>query len=464
MPETDLFTFQSLTRATDIGANCYLLQMGSSRIILDAGTHPKREGADNLPDFEQLPYDSIDAIIISHSHLDHAGALPVLIRCQPRAKVFMTEETIELVDSMLHNSVNVMTSQRDELDIPEFPLFTHSEINSIKSNWLPHRANQAFTFGKNDEISCEFFPAGHILGSIGIRLECNGKSVFYTGDVHFENQTLSKAAVFPTDNIDVLITETTRGAAPRRADYTRQGEIDRLADAIRTTIDRGGSTLIPLFALGKSQELLLILHELKKSGQLDDSIPVYVGGLTTKMTVTHDRFADTSHRNHLGFRFLTGGMDLIIASKKRKKKDKNRSIPYDSGRIYALSSGMMTENTVSHGFARHILPNERNSILFVGYAAPDSPGGLLLKARDADEFQLDEEGSPIPLRCQIEQFDFSAHATRDELRDYARKTAAAHVILVHGDEPARLWFHDTLSVDLPDSTITIPAPGDVISM
>ena len=466
MSETDSFSFsfQSLTGATDIGANCYLLQMGSNRIILDAGTHPKREGAATLPNFELLPYDSVDAIIITHSHLDHAGALPVLIRCQPGAQVFMTEETIELVDSMLHNSVNVMTSQRDELNIPEFPLFTHSEINNIQSAWQARLTNQPFPIGKNNEITCEFFPAGHILGSIGVRLEWNGKSVFYTGDVHFEDQTLSKAADFPTENIDVLITETTRGAAPRRVDYSRQGEIDRLADTIRATIDRGGSTLIPLFALGKSQEILLILHELKKSGQLDDNIPIYVGGLTTKMTVTHDRFADTSHRSHRGFRFLTGGMDLIVASKKRKKKDKNRSTPYDSGRIYALSSGMMTENTVSHGFARHILPNDRNSILFVGYAAPDSPGGRLLDARGDSEFQLDEDGSPIPLRCQIEQFDFSAHATRDELREYARKVDAPHVILVHGDEPARQWFHDTLSEDLPDSTITIPGPGDVVPM
>jgi Cft2 family RNA processing exonuclease len=461
---SDPFSFQSLTRATDIGANCYLLQLGASRIILDAGTHPKREGADTLPDLDQLPYDSIDAIIISHSHLDHAGALPVLMRCQPSAEVFMTEETIELVDSMLHNSVNVMTSQRDELDIPEFPLFTHKEINMIQAGWQARPTERAFPIGHKGEIACTFFSAGHILGSVGVRLEWNGKTVFYTGDVHFEDQTLSKAATFPSDSIDVLITETTRGAAPRRPDYTRQGEIDRLADVIRTTIDRGGSTLIPLFALGKSQELLLILHQLKMAGDLAEEIPVYVGGLTTKMTVTHDRFADTSHRNHRGFRFLTGGMDLVVASKKRKKKDKNRSIPYDRGRIYALSSGMMTENTVSHGFARHILPDERNSVLFVGYAAPDSPGGRLLEARGDRHFQLDADGSPIPLRCQIERFDFSGHATRSELCAYAREVNAPHIVLVHGDEPARHWFHTTLSADLPDARITIPAPGEVVAL
>ena len=464
MPETEPFSFQSLTRATDIGANCYLLQLGTNRIILDAGTHPKREGADTLPDFDQLPYDSIDAIIISHSHLDHAGALPVLIRCQPSAQVFMTEETIELVDSMLHNSVNVMTSQRDELNLPEFPLFTHKEINIIKPDWLACSTEQPFPICNNGEVTCEFFPAGHILGSVGIHLEWNGKTIFYTGDVHFEDQTLSRAARFPRKSIDVLITETTRGDAPRPASYTRDKEIKRLSETIQTTIQRGGSTLIPLFALGKSQELLLILHQLKSSGELSNDIPVYVGGLTTKMTVTHDRFADTSHRNRRGFRFLTGGMDLIVASKKRKKKDKNRNIPYDRGRIYALSSGMMTENTVSHGFARHILPDERNSVLFVGYAAPDSPGGRLLEARGDESFQLDSEGSPIPLRCQIERFDFSGHATRSELRDFALDVAAAHVLLVHGDEPARNWFHETLSADLPDSTITIPAPGDVIPM
>lgn len=436
--------------------------MGNSRIILDAGTHPKREGADNLPDFDSLDYDSIDAIIVSHAHLDHAGALPVLIRNQPNAQVFMTEETNELVESLLHNSVNVMTSQRDELDIPEFPLFTHDEINNIQPDWQTRDIRQAFTCGKNNEVTCEFYPAGHILGSVGVLLKCQDRSVFYTGDVHFDDQTLSKAAEFPSDGIDVLITETTRGAVPRRADYTRQDEILRLASAIRDTINRGGSTLIPLFAMGKSQELLLILHELKESGQLNQNIPIYVGGLTTKMTVTHDRFADTAHRHHRGFRFLQGGMDLIVASKKRKKKDRNRSIPYDSGRIYALSSGMMTENTVSHAFARNILPNERNSILFVGYAAADSPGGRLLEARGEKEFQLDEDSSPIPMRCQIERFDFSGHATRDELRDYARQVAASQIILVHGDEPARQWFLDTLSADLPDSSINIANPGDVV--
>jgi Cft2 family RNA processing exonuclease len=343
-------------------------------------------------------------------------------------------------------------------------LFTHKEINVIQAEWQARRTNQPIPIGKNDEVTCEFFSAGHILGSIGVQLEWNGKTVFYTGDVHFEDQTLSKAAEFPHENIDVLITETTRGDSPRDPDYTRKSEIQRLAETIRTTIDRGGSTLIPLFALGKSQEFLLILHQLKSTGELSDNIPVYVGGLTTKMTVTHDRFADTSHRNHRGFRFLTGGMDLIVASKKRKKKDQNRNIPYDSGRIYALSSGMMTENTVSHGFARHILPDERNSILFVGYAAPDSPGGRLLEARGDEQFQLDSDGPPIPLRCQIERFDFSGHATRSELRDYAREVNAPHILLVHGDEPARRWFHDTLSKDLPDATITIPAPGDVVPL
>ncbi len=89
---------------------------------------------------------------------------------------------------------------------------------------------------------------------------------------------------------------------------------------------------------------------------------------------------------------------------------------------------------------------------------------LQAEARGAEEFQLDEEGSPIPLRCQIERFDFSGHATRGEICAFAREVAAPHILLVHGDEPARQWFHASLSADLPHSTITIPAPGDVIQM
>ena len=127
-------SFRSLCRAPEIGANSYELKLGGASIVLDAGMHPKQDGDEALPRYDLLPYDSVDAIFVTHAHLDHIGTLPVIQRNQPRSRAYMTPEVVDLADAMLHNSVNVMTSQRSELGIETYPLFTHSELDEICHN------------------------------------------------------------------------------------------------------------------------------------------------------------------------------------------------------------------------------------------------------------------------------------------------------------------------------------------
>ena len=129
--------FINLTRRTEIGANCYCLESGGQNFVLDCGMHPKEEGDEALPNFKAMGDRELDAIIISHAHQDHLGTLPVLMRRQPQARVFMTEATAEIGSTLLHNSVNVMTRQREELGTTLYPLFTHKETN---------RATEALAF------------------------------------------------------------------------------------------------------------------------------------------------------------------------------------------------------------------------------------------------------------------------------------------------------------------------------
>ncbi|MBV9130102.1 MAG: MBL fold metallo-hydrolase, partial [Verrucomicrobia bacterium] len=119
--------FINLTRQTEIGANSYFLELDGKKLVIDAGLHPKHEGEAALPYYRSIPDGSLDGILISHAHQDHIGSLPVLMRRQSQARVFMTHATAKLSDVMLHNSVNVMSRQRDELRIPTYPLFTHRE-------------------------------------------------------------------------------------------------------------------------------------------------------------------------------------------------------------------------------------------------------------------------------------------------------------------------------------------------
>ena len=285
-------------------------------------------------------------------------------------------------------------------------------------------------------------------------IEANGKTLFYTGDIQFEDQCLIKGAEFPTEGIDTLIVETTRGAIPRRPDYCREEEQERLCEAILHALDKGGSALIPVFAMGKTQEVLHMIHRFKKEGRIPHYTPVYIGGLSTKMTMIFDDFANTSYRKDKDFRFIED-MKLKVNSKKKAR----RPIVYQKQAIFALSSGMMTEKTVSNNFERSFIYNPKNSLLFVGYADPESPGGKIKVAERGDLITLDPTQEDVLFDCDREVFDFSGHSHRDDILDYILKLDAENVFLVHGDLPASEWFQQQINTRENRSQVIIPTPA-----
>jgi Cft2 family RNA processing exonuclease len=309
------------------------------------------------------------------------------------------------------------------------------------------------------DTSAELYDAGHILGSSGVMVEKDEQKIFYTGDINFENQTLITGAKFPDEGIDTLIIETTRGAVPRDPDYEREKEEQKLCDAILETIQGGGSALIPVFAMGKTQEVLTMIHKFKESGKIPKKTPVFIGGLSTKMTILFDEFADTTPRQMPGFQIFRD-MDVRAASKKGSRKP----IVYQPGAIYALSSGMMTEKTVSNSFAHGFISNPKNSLLFVGYAAPDSPAGAIRASKQGDVIELSPDLTPVQFNCRMEVYDFSGHSDRETLLNYMLKVAPRKMFLVHGDIAASRWFLDQLAEKLPNCEVIIPEPTKIYSL
>jgi Cft2 family RNA processing exonuclease len=452
----------NLTRGTEIGANSYYLEMGRHRLVLDCGMHPKNTGEDALPNFKAIAGREIEAILISHAHQDHIGTLPVLMRRFPTARIFMTEATAEIGNVLLHNSVNVMTRQREEIGravVGLYPLFTHRETDraSKRWRWCPLRqrisiAGERAPQREKDALTFEFFDAGHVLGSSGILLRAEGRTVFYTGDVNFDDQTIMEAAVFPESKIDVLIMECTRGDHAKPAGWTRPSEERRLAEAIATAFARRSCVLIPVFALGKTQEILAMLYKFRRERLLPE-FPIYIGGLSSKMTDIHDRRAHMARRQLPRLQLMREAAPFIL------NDETVRDAPLLPGRIYVLSSGMMIPKTLSNVLGRRLIENPQHSIFFVGYASPESPAGLLREARSNGEVALDPHKPAQRVRCNIEQFQFSAHATREALIDYAKKLSPGKIVLVHGDPPAVEWMRATLSAALPRSEIIVPAPG-----
>jgi len=456
--------FINLTRRTEIGANSYYLEIGGKRLVLDSGMHPKNEGEDALPNFKPIEGRPLDAILISHSHQDHIGTLPVLMRRQPNARVFMPEATAEVGSTLLHNSVNVMTRQREELGTVLYPLFTHRETERATELWRPCPLRQQITIrGERanprygDAFTFEFWDAGHVLGSSGILLRAQGRTIFYTGDVNFDDQTISQAAVFPQDKVDILIMETTRGDHATPSDWTRMGEERRLGEAIAEAFQRGGCVLIPVFAIGKTQEVLAMLYKFRREQLLPD-FPIYIGGLSAKMTQIYDRRASMSRRQLPRLQLMQDVDPFVLNG------ETIRDASARPGQVYALSSGMMTPKTLSNIFARRIVENPRHSIFFVGYADPESPAGILREAKPGDQVSLDPDEPAQSVRCHLKQFQFSAHASRESLIDYPKKLSPKKIVLVHGDPSAVEWMRAKLAADLSGTEVIVPTPGVEIEL
>jgi Cft2 family RNA processing exonuclease len=454
--------FINLTRRTEIGANSYFLEIGRHRLVLDSGMHPKETGEEALPDFKAIAGREIEAILISHAHQDHIGTLPVLMRRFPGARIFMTEATADIGNVLLHNSVNVMTRQREEIGraiAGLYPLFTHREIDRASERWrlCPLRQRISITGERahereKDALTFELFDAGHVLGSTGILIRAQGKTVFYTGDVNFDDQTIMQAAVFPQENIDVLIMECTRGDHAKPAGWTRPTEERRLVAAITAAFERQSCVLIPVFALGKTQEILAILYKFRRERLLPD-FPIYIGGLSSKMTDIYDRRAHMAHRQLPRLQIMRETAPFIL------NDETIRDAPLRPGRVYLLSSGMMVPKTLSNVLAQRLIENPQHSIFFVGYASPESPAGVLREAGINGEVALNPEKPKQRIRCNIEQFQFSAHAAREALIDYAKRLSPGKIVLVHGDPSAVEWMRTTLSTDLPDTEVLVPSPG-----
>ena len=454
----------NLNPDTDIGASAWLVDIDGHRILLDAGMHPKRDGREGLPLLGKAGGGDVDAIAISHCHHDHVGALPVACRQFPRAHVLMTELSYFIVERVLHNSVNVMTRQRDELGIREYPLYTHDELDDIAPVFQGFKYNREIewaAFHKSRAASSpsptlEFYDAGHTLGSAGILIRGKKETLFYTGDVCFHDQTILKTARFDGVKADVLIMETTRGNREIPPDFSREGEMERLVAAIRAAQKRKGCILIPAFALGRTQEILATLALLMREEKLKEQ-PIYIGGLGRVFTEIYDLEAHRTNRGHTDLQ-LHEALQLVVL-----EKGQAESMKLTGGRIFVITAGMMSENTAAHDLAARMAGDEKQSIFFVGYADPDSPAGRLKAAKRGETFVFSPSAGRVTRNCDVQDFDLTAHANREELLEFVGRVSPRAVLLGHGDDASRNWFEEQIRERWPGIKILQPQPGRTLT-
>jgi Cft2 family RNA processing exonuclease len=438
-----------------IGANCLLLQFDGLNILIDAGIHPKRIGAEALPRLDKLRSLQLDLIFLTHCHLDHVGALPVIAREHPQTPIIMSRDTEAFYRRMLRNSCTVMERQRAEQGITDYPLYSYRDITACNRQAIGLAPGQPRQFegASGDRITFTLHRAGHIPGAVGILLEYHHRRIFHSGDVLFSDTPLLDGARFPEGPMDTVILETTRGATTRT--NPREAELERLLACIRQTVSRGGSILIPTFALGRMQELITVFHAARTRGNLP-RVPIYLTGLGMDLLNPFDRIARKASHLRLKARMVRE----LGAVKLPESHHPGREAPG----IYLLSSGMMVENTPSWKTAAALLDSPRNTIAFVGYCDPDTPGGQLRKTRPNQPFAFPGLRQSVPARAHIEAFDLSSHADREDLLAYAMARNPRSLVLNHGDPQARDWFHQQIAHSHPACSIIDPPPLQTLTV
>ena len=449
----------NLNPDTDIGASAWFVDMDGSRLLLDAGAHPKREGRASLPLYSAIAGEELDAIALTHCHHDHIGSLPVAIRQFSKAHILMTELSYFLIGRVLHNSVNVMLRQRDENGVKDYPLYTHQELEDVEPQFQGFRYNRQIEWNSHAKLragvpspTLEFHDAGHALGSAGILVRGKSQTLFYTGDVCFHDQTLLKAARFSDIRADVLIMETTRGDRATPPGFTREAEAERLAQAMNRVLAAGGCILMPTFALGRTQEILAQLALMMAARQLRRQ-PIYIGGLGRVFTETYDLKAHLANRAHPNLQLLEA-LQLIVL-----EREQLLNMKLTGGRIFVLTAGMMTEGTPAHELALRMAGQENQAIFFVGYADPDTPGGRLKASKPGVPFLFSASGGELTRHCVMEDFDLTAHASRESLVDFVGAVSPRAVLLGHGGATARQWVEEQIRDRHPKIKILQPAPG-----
>ena len=433
-----MISFLPIGGGNEIGANSYYLNFNGNGIILDCGIHPQRQGLESLPNFDLIKEKPVDYCLISHSHQDHIGSLPFLVKNFPYVKIITTPQTRALAELTLHNSVSIL---KKEIEEPGFEFYTHDEVDLLIQMIDYKECKNQFELNsyhqlKDGIVNCTFYDAGHILGSAGMLLENNGYKIFYTGDINLTSQTLLNGANLPEENVDTLILETTYGATDSDLLLDWNAESFRFAKEANNILNNGGSILIPVFSLGKMQEMLATIWLLMQKRKLT-TVDIYTGGLGTKINRAYDYN-----------RFVTNRVDEEFELNTIPQKDyydiSNHEEFFKHPCIVLASSGMMIKGTSSFNFARRWLKQIDSAIFTVGYMAEDTPGYIIANSEHGDKIQLTGFDEPIEVNCTIKNFKFSAHARREDLLKIVDKLKPDNVILTHGDEEALDWMGSSI--------------------
>lgn len=420
----------------------YLLEAEGLKILVDCGLFQGYKQL-RLRNWAPLPVDpkSIDAVILTHAHLDHSGYVPLLVRNGFKGPVISTEATLDLCAILLPDSGFLQEKDADFANRhgfskhhPALPLYTRKDAEKSLERFSP------VAFGEQkklfDDVDVRFRGAGHILGASTVELDWNGRKIVFSGDLgrYGDGMMLDPE---PVRQADYLLVESTYGNRL----HEQENPEDVLARVITETAGRGGTVVIPAFAVGRAQLLLFHIQRLKEAGRIPD-LPVF---LDSPMAVS----AAEVFRRHLGEHRLTEDECNWSGNAARYVRDVEESKDLDRNlmpKVIVSASGMATGGRVLHHL-KHYAPNHRHTILFAGYQAGGTRGAALVAGAKSVKIH----GSQIPVRAQVGSLQMlSAHADADEIMRWLGNFQAQPKLtfITHGEPDAADTLRHRIESDL----------------
>lgn len=404
--------------ASEVGRSAILLK-GQKSIMLDFGIKigSKTEYPVSVP--------HVDAVVLSHAHLDHSGNVPAIYN-DMLVPTFGTEPTLKLSELLLKDSMKLARMQHAR------QTYHKQHVRSFANHYVSMVYNKKVDF---NGIGIEMYDAGHICGSAATLIEAERKRIVYTGDFKIAEQYLHKGAEIIKS--DVLITESTYA---KREHPNRKELISKFIESIKSTLDNNGTALVPVFAVGRSQEILTILHEHRLSSY------IYLDGMAreaTSIVLKHKDFIRNSDK-----------LDKAVKESNTIYEHDDRVSALESPSIILTTAGMLNGGPV----LSYITELNKNSmIMLTGYQVEGTNGRMLM-----DKGEVIIEGRKIKIGNEVQYYDFSAHAGRDDLYKYVKGSNPETVICVHGDNDNVSDFAESLKLEGFDAYA--PKIGDTIKI
>ncbi|MEM1594472.1 MAG: beta-CASP ribonuclease aCPSF1 [Ignisphaera sp.] len=422
-----------LGAAQEVGRSAILVETAESKILLDFGLNPGRGLSPNaFPRIDLIGIDpsDIDAVIVTHAHLDHAGLVPYLFKYGFKGAVYMTEATRDLTTLLLKDFLEV--TEREGVEPP----FSLRDVEKMLLHTVTLKYNVVTDIAP--DIRLTLYNAGHILGSAIVHLHIgNGfHNIVYTGDLKFGRTRLLDRADYEFPRVDTIIMESTYGATDQPKREEAENELLKI---VLETYNKGGKVLIPTLSVGRAQEIMVILADAMKQGKIP-KIPVYIEGMIHEVTAIHTAYPDLLSKD-LGRRLRNGEnpFDFETFVRLEGREPRTEIVESPQPAIIIASSGMLTGGPAVEYF-KLMAPNPNNSMIFVNYQVEGTLGRRIRDGAREIAF-VNEKGKVEILRVKMQIYSiegFSGHSDKHQLLDYIRhvQPKPTKIVLVHGEKNA----------------------------